>query len=168
MPLFFRSVKPTKENHIVCKHQCRRTFDEENQQAELREYYAQPRETQDTYLLRRIEICTANSRDRSNYKGKRQTAWKYHLFKDSRPVQVCQEFFLCSYGLTRAKLQTLRKRINANGNPTPKPYPSAFYHNQPGPYRSRQTSHRIIPMRREPLLPSNHQEEVFGPNTICT
>ena len=121
MPLFFRSVKPTKENHIVCKHQCRRTFDEENQQAELREYYAQPRETQDTYLLRRIEICTANSRDRSNYKGKRQTAWKYHLFKDSRPVQVCQEFFLCSYGLTRAKLQTLRKRINANGNPTPKP-----------------------------------------------
>ena len=53
------------------------------------------------------------------FKGKRSVAWKYNLLKDNQPVQVCQEFFLCTYGLTRAKLETIGKHMNDQGNPTP-------------------------------------------------
>ena len=92
---------------------------EAQQQRELEEYYAQPKEAQNAYLLRRITVEPVKSRGRSEFKGERSAAWKYNLLKDNQPVQVCREFFLCTYGLTRAKLETIREHMNDQENPTP-------------------------------------------------
>ena len=47
--------------------------------------------------------------------GKRQCSWKYFLKTNAAEVQVCQEFFLCTFAISHSRLETLRKKLNKDG-----------------------------------------------------
>ena len=88
----------------------------------MKEYYMiQSNAAKDQHLLRHIEVCDINKRERKDFKGKKKCSWKYYLFKGTQKVQVCREFFLCSLSISHSRLETLRKSLNEQGNPTPTP-----------------------------------------------
>lgn len=85
-----------------CYFRCQRSFSPDQQNVLLDHSYTLSSDAKEQYLLRCIESTPINTRDRPDYKGKKTCSY----IKEETLGRVCQEFLLCTFGLSTAKLET--------------------------------------------------------------
>lgn len=107
-----RTPNMCKLDHLECKNRCASKVDGDTQTKIFQDFWKLTAQQKAFYYQKTIQSTT--------FKGTRNTCNSYYVEVNSKPIQVCKEFYRCVHGISHTPINTYLKNQDENGIPTPR------------------------------------------------